>query len=380
MPLPLRLQQNLGNDLLEFVKPLKFPNLDKLLSEITKGGIIMKKIVKFTKLYGGLLIVLLCLMFGANTALAEQQPIVLKIAHQGFPPHVFINATSSHWGKLVKERTNGEVELKFFYDTLAKGPGILTAAQQGVADGYTVVSSFLSGRVKALNAFEINVNAAPDQYPEVVSAIRPVMDKILAEQGLKHCGSIYSYKSVVYTHKSKHYHKPDDFKGTKLRLPGLWGQKQLKIWGGSPVMILPPEIYTSAQRGIIDGVVTINMLVDVFKLYEVTPYITEMPNSMGAYVIFGLNMNTFNKLNKKHQDIIIQAGKDAELFSYDYGRKQEDELQQKLSEVGKYYVQTAQEYQAFVDIAQTLVPEVREYSGPLGQELMDAIQKVKQKK
>ncbi len=91
-------------------------------------------------------------------------------------------------------------------------------------------------------------------------------------------------------------------------------------------------------------------------------------------------MNTFNKLNKKHQDIIIQAAKDAELFSYDYGRKQEDELQQKLSEVGKYYVQTPEEYQAFVDIARTLVPEMREYSGPLGRELMDTVQKVKQKK
>ena len=105
-----------------------------------------------------------------------------------------------------------------------------------------------------------------------------------------------------------------------------------------------------------------------------------MPNSMGAYVLFGLNMSAFNKLSKKHQDIIIQTGKDAELFSYDYGRKQEDELQQKLSEAGNYYVQTAEEYQAFVDIAQTLVPEVREYAGPLGQELMDAVQKVKQKK
>jgi len=142
-------------------------------------------------------------------------------------------------------------------------------------------------------------------------------------------------------------------------------------------MILPPELYTSAQRGIIDGVATINMLVDVFKLYEVTPYITEMPNSMASFVLFGLNMNTFNKLDKKYQDIIIQAGKDAEVFSWEFGRKQENELQQKLSEVGKYYVQTPEEYQAFVDIAQTLVPEMRKYSGPLGQELMDAIQKVK---
>ena len=337
----------------------------------------MSRLFKTRKLYVGIFLIVLCLMFSSNISLAEQQPIVLKIAHQGFPPHVFINATTNHWAKLIKERTNGEVELKMYYDTLAKGPGILTAAQQGVADGITVVSSFLSGRVKALNALEIFVNAAPDRYLEVSEAIRPVMDKIFAEQNIKYCGVMYSYKSIVFTNKSKHFHKPQDFKGQKLRAPGLWMQKQIKKWGGTTVMILPPEIYSSAQRGIIDGVVTINMLVDVLKLYEVTPYITEMPNSMGAFVLFGLNLDKFKQLDKKYQDIIVQAGKDAEAGSWEYGRKQESELQQKLSELGKYYVQTPEEYKAFVDIAQTLVPEVRKHSGPLGQELMDTIQKVK---
>ena len=340
----------------------------------------MKKIHNFNKLYGGLFLVVLCLMFGSNTAVAGEQPIILKIAHQGFPPHVFINSTTSHWAKLIKERSNGEVELKMYYDTLAKGPGILTAAQQGVADGITVVSGFLSGRVKAMNALELPVNAAPDRYPEAVKAMRPVMDKIFAKQNIKYCGSIYTYKSVVYTHKSKHFHKPQDFKGQKIRSPGLWSQKLLKKMGASSVSVLPPELYTSAQRGIIDGVATINMLVDVFKLYEVTPYITEMPNSNPTFVIMGLNLDKYNKLSKQHQDIIIQAAKEAEAFSFEYGRKQEDELQQKLTAVGKYYVQTPEEYQAFVEIAQTLVPEMREYSGPMGRELMDALQKVKQQK
>ncbi|MFC1863544.1 TRAP transporter substrate-binding protein, partial [Thermodesulfobacteriota bacterium] len=313
------------------------------------------------------------------TAISAEQPVVLKIAHQGFPPHVFINATSGHWAELIKERTNGEVELKMFYDTLAKGPGILTAAQQGVADGYVVISTFLTGQVKALNPLEIEVNAAPDRYPELVKAIRPVMERIFVEQGLKYCGSMYSYDSVCYTNTKKHYHVPDDFKGLKIRQPGLWGQKRIKIWGATPVTILPPELYTSAQRGIIDGVGAINMLVDVFKLYEVMPYITEMPNSMGAVVVFGLNMDRFNKLDEKYQQIILQSAKEAELFSYDYGHKQEIELKQKLMKVGKYYVQTPEEYNAFLDISRTLIPEIREFSGPLGSELMDIVQEVKQK-
>lgn len=149
------------------------------------------------------------------------------------------------------------------------------------------------------------------------------------------------------------------------------------MWGATPMMILPPELYTSAQRKIIDSVLTINMLIDVFKLYEVHKYITEFPNSMGAYVVFGLNMNVFNKLDKKYQEIILQAGKDAELFSWDYGRKQEDELQKKLAGLTDYYVLTPEEYKVFQDFFSKISPEVSKHSGPLGQELMDVILKVK---
>ena len=337
----------------------------------------MKRINTFEKKWS-ILIVALCIVFGFTAAHAADKPIVLKIAHQGFPPHVFLVQTTLHWAKLIKERTNGEVELKFFYDTIAKGPGILTAAQQGVADGYTVVGSFLTGRIKALNVLEIYVNAAPDKYLEVIKATRPVMDKIFAQQSLQHCGAMYTYKSVTYTHHSRHYKKPDDFKGQKIRLPGLWSQKLLKMYGATPMMILPPELYTSAQRKIIDSVGTINMLIDVFKLYEVHKYITEMPNSMGQYVFYGLNGNTFNKLDKKYQDIIIQAGKDAEVWSYHYGCKQEDELEKKLAGLTDYYVQSPEEYKFFVDnYGWKVAPEARKHSGPLGAELMDVIQKVK---
>jgi len=335
----------------------------------------MKKIT--IKLIGAIFVAILCLIFGSTTGLAASNPIVLKIAHQRFPPQAFLCTTTGHWAKLIKERTNGDVELKFFYDTLAKGPGILTAAQQGVADGFTCMSSFFTGRMGALTVLEVYVNAAPDRYLEVVNAIRPVMDKIYVQQNIKYCGSIFNYRGTSYSHRNRHFHKPDDFKGQKIRLPGLWGQKLLKMYGASPTMILPPELYTSAQTGIIDGVATINMLIDVFKLYEVLKYITEFPNSSSAFIQFGLNMNTFNKLDKKYQGIILQAAKEAEAFSWDYGRKEEDELRKKLEKLTNYYVLTPEEYKVFLKYGWKVVPELRKHSGPLGQELMDVIQKVK---
>jgi TRAP-type transport system periplasmic protein len=345
-----------------------------------KGEMNMKELLNFKKLSLTFVLIALGLLVGLNTSWAQKKPIELKISHQAFPPDTFFTASTLHWAKLIKERTNGEVELKFFYDTLGKGPGIFSAAQEGVADGFTLMAGFITNRVKALNILENDMWAAPNKYPEVVKAIRPVMNKIFAEQGLQYVGAIYTYSAVVYTHHSRFFKKPDDFKGQKIRQTGMWGTKELTAYGGVPVNVLPPELYTSAQRKIVDGICTINMLTDSFKLYEVQKYITEFPESMGQLVCFGLNMDVFNKLDKKTQDIIIQAGKEAETFSWDYGRKEENALRQKLSKLMNYYILTPEENKVFDAIADKLAPEVLAYSGPLGKELADAITKVKKGK
>jgi TRAP-type C4-dicarboxylate transport system substrate-binding protein len=341
----------------------------------------MRKMFFFRKNSVIFLLVVLGLMVGFNKAWAQKKPIVLKISHQAFPMETFIPATTAHWAKLVKERTKGEVEMQFFYDTLGKGPAILTSAQQGVADGFSCVSSLLTTRVKALNVMEVDTYAVPEKYPQLVKAIRPVMEKIFAEQGLQYAGAMYTYAGVVYTHHSRFFKKPEDFKGQKLRMPGSWLTKIVAdYYGGVPVNILPPEMYSSAQRKIIDGVATIIMLVDAFKLYEVQKYITEMPGANGTLVCYGLNMDVFKKLDKNVQDIIIQAGKDAEAFSWDYGRKEEETLRKKLSKVMNYHVLTAEEFKPFEAINEKVAPEVVTYSGPLGKELAEAIMKVKKSK
>ncbi|MBI4768629.1 MAG: TRAP transporter substrate-binding protein DctP [Deltaproteobacteria bacterium] len=340
----------------------------------------MKKMMNFKNLSVALLLVALGMMVGFSTSWAQKKPIELKISHQAFPPNTFMVASSAHWAKLIKERTNGEVELKFFYDTLGKGPGIMSAAQEGIADGFVCINSLITTRVKALNVSEIATFTAADKYLQNVKAIRPVMNKIYDEQGIQYVGSIFSYSDLAYTHQNRFLNNLDAFKGQKIRQIGMWATKVLIGYGGVPVNVMPPELYAAAQRGIVDGVCTINMLVDAFKLYEVQKYNTIFPGKMTPYASVGLNKAVFNKLDKKTQDIIIQAGIEAEAYSWDYGRKEEAALQQKLSKLMKYHILTPEEMKPFEAIIDKLAPEVIEYSGPLGKELAEALLKVKKSK
>ena len=310
-------------------------------------------------------------------ALAQDKPIVLKMAHQAFPPTSFMCMTSNYWADLIKEGTKGAVEVKIFYDTIARGPKALSATQEGVADALQVVSSFITGRIKDLNPIELLGSYNPNHFPETAQAIRPVMTKIFEQQDLKYLGVYYTYASVTYASNKHHYRTPADFKGQKVRTVGRWNTEQQKAWGATPATILPPELYSSMQRGIIDGVGTILELVALLKLYEVGPYVTELgPVGCGALVTLSMNLKKFNSLKKEHQDVIVEAGKKAELYSFEYGRKMEEDLRKKVGAQAKYLRLTIEETRPFLEATKPLKAEMRDYVGPLGKEFMDVLDKV----
>ncbi len=332
-----------------------------------------------------ILVVGLCVIFGLAAAipnaLAIDKPIVIKMNIQAFPPHSTFVKTSKHWADLVKKRTKGKIEVKIFLDTLAKGPAAFSAVQQGgIADALETVCSFLSPRVKDLAPLEMPGAYPADRFPEVAKRIRPVMSKIMDSQGVKYLGVMYTDSALVVASKDKHYVKPSDMVGQKIRIPGMWMTKAVKMWGGTPTMIMPPEMYNSMQRGVVDACGSILDLIALLKLYEVGPYVTEWPNTTIATVMFGMNMNKFNSLDKKYQDILLKAAKDSELYSFDYGVKKEKKTWKKIGPVIKRRTLTKKEVGVWMKAVQPLYKEARKYCGPDGNKLLDIFDKMSNRK
>jgi TRAP-type C4-dicarboxylate transport system substrate-binding protein len=209
------------------------------------------------------------------------------------------------------------------------------------------------------------------------AAIRPVLTKIFAEQGIIHLGVMYTYAGGTFASVGRHYRTPNDLKGQKIRMPGIWNTKYAGLWGATPTNILPPEIYPSLQKGVIDGMDTVLDLVWFMKYYEVAPYITERTGTESALVIWGMNMKKFNSLDKKYQEIILGASREAELYSFDYGRKSEEKMRKEIATKAKYIMLTPAEVRPFLDAIAPVRKEMRGYCGPLGNELMDVLEKIK---
>ncbi|MDQ7784405.1 MAG: TRAP transporter substrate-binding protein DctP [Desulfomonilaceae bacterium] len=305
-------------------------------------------------------------------SLAADKPIELKMNIQRFPPDSTFTKTANHWAEMVRKATEGKIEIKIFLETLAKGPDSFSAAQQGgIVDITQLVCSFISPRVKGVAALELPGAYPADRFPEVAEKIRPVMSKIMDAQGIKYLGVQYTDSALVVASRKKHYVKPEDMKGEKIRIPGMWMTKALEVWGASPTMILPPEMYNAMQTGVVDACGSILDLVALLKLYEVGPYVTEWPNTTIAMMMFGMNKNKFNGLDKNYQEILLKTAKEAERFSFEYGVEKEKKTWDLISPNIKRRALTKEEVQVWMKSVLPVYKDARSYSGPEGNQLID---------
>ncbi len=77
----------------------------------------------------------------------------------------------------------------------------------------------------------------------------------------------------------------------------------LESWGAVPVQLTTPEVYTSLERGLIDGVVIGLASASAFRYEEVAKYVT-LINMGTSSSYFSMNLKFYNKLPKDIQKVI----------------------------------------------------------------------------
>ncbi len=101
--------------------------------------------------------------------------------------------------------------------------------------------------------------------------------------------------------------------GLKLRsIPSL--QSLITNLGGSPVTMAGGEIYTSLQRGVIDGAPWTKVGMLDFKFNEVANYIVT-PGFGYVSTMILMNLNKYNALTAEQKGWLNEAGRKAELES-----------------------------------------------------------------
>jgi TRAP-type transport system periplasmic protein len=105
--------------------------------------------------------------------------------------------------------------------------------------------------------------------------------------------------------------KPDDLKGKKIRvIENPLYVRTIRAYGGNPVPMAWPEVYSALQQKTIDGVETNYHGMSDSKLYEVAKSLT-ISDHIWTATVFMINKKKLEMLSPKLQEVVTKAAKEA---------------------------------------------------------------------
>jgi len=248
---------------------------------------------------------------------ANADPITLKVSSWVPPMHVFHRDIMVPWGKNIEKLTGGKVTFKQYPGgALGKHQDQFGITTRGITDIALIMQSI-----------------TPNRFP-MTSVMRLPFLTVNSERASTSMWKLYEkymkneYKDIKVLalvtapggqfHTAKKWVKTiEDVKGMKIRAHGLIVSQDLKALGATPLTMPLPDIYTSVERGTIDGMALPWEIMRPMKFYEVTKYHTELSLYSPTFVI-GMNKKKFASLPSDVQKVINDNS--GQKFSTECGR------------------------------------------------------------
>ncbi len=224
-------------------------------------------------------------------------------------------AGAQRWADLVKEKTNGRIKIKPYF-----GSSLLAGKQtnwyQAVADGSIdfVVESTINAStvIRSLNLF--NLPFFLGSYENVDKIQKGRAGKKIIQDFEKGGIKFLAWGENGFrqlTNSKREVKTPADVAGLKLRVAGspifIDIFKQL---GADPVNMNWADAVTGFQQKVVDGQENPKSVLTVVKIWEYHKYMTNW-NYVLDPLIFGVNMQVWNKFPKDIQKAIQEAAVEA---------------------------------------------------------------------
>ncbi len=257
----------------------------------------------------GVAIVLLSLMpvYGAEPA-----KITLKMV-DAFKPDHFGTLRYMQLFNEIGKRSKGRLEI-----IRAGGPEMiplqdqLTICGKGGIDILWLQPQYYSGVVP--EGMILGLPVIPWDFNNSVKLINSVIDDLdkIYRKKANVClmPGAYTVTGMYIFTKAKEVSGADDIKGLKIRTLGGYDASLLEAFGAAPTRVAPAEIYTAAERGVINGGTRMLQSVIDWKEYEVWKYFTKTPLYFFVGGLVSFNVDTFNKLPADLQKLIVDTVKE----------------------------------------------------------------------
>src|SRR5947209_8649440 len=234
---------------------------------------------------------------------------------------------NEQWNALV----NGQLDLSSFPLDYASG--------KVRAFGATLMPGLVRNHERATrmndSAFMKDIKAQIDKAGVIVLA-----DAWLA-------GAIASKKGCI--------RKPDDIKGLKVRSAGPTFAAMWQAAGASIVSIPSNEVYNALQTGVAEATDTSTGSFVSFRIYEQVKCVTA-PGDNALWFMYEpvlMSKKSFARLNKKQQEVLMQAGRKSQEFFAKQAKGLDDEMVKVFKDHKVEVVTlTSAEYDAWLKVAE----------------------------
>jgi TRAP-type C4-dicarboxylate transport system substrate-binding protein len=211
----------------------------------------------------------------------------------------------------VQKTTNGKLAITVHPGgALFKAPEIKRAVQTGQAQVGEVLMSLLENENPVFGADAVPFVATGfDASYKLWQAQRPVVERILAGQGIKVLYAVAWPPQGIYT--KKQLNSVADMKGLKWRAYNPATTRIAAMVGAQPLTIQAAELSQALATGVVDSFMSSGATGVDSKVWESLTHFATADAWLPKNMVI-VNQKEFDKLDKATQDAVVAAAKAAE--------------------------------------------------------------------
>lgn len=229
-----------------------------------------------------------------------------------WPPNFpVIGEACNYFAKIVNEMSGGRISIKVYGGgELVPALEAFDAVRSGAADMSSGCAYYWAGKIPAAQFFgavPFGMNAQQVTSWIIAGGGQELWEELYAPYGVvPMIGGNTGVQMGGWFNRE--INSIDDFKGLKMRIPGLGG-KVFEQVGGTPVLMAGGEIYTGLERGIIDATEWLGPYHDALMgFHEIAKYYyTPGWHETGSVLELTINKKLYDELPSDLQAIVRSA-------------------------------------------------------------------------
>lgn len=244
-----------------------------------------------------------------ESAMAADPPIKLKVLSSWSPEYLYIKEWLIPYIQRLNQKSGGRLQVSWVGPEAVPPFEQLKPLSAGLFDILFTHSAYHMGEVAVGVGLDL-IKATPSERRAI--GFYELLDEAYKKVNARVLG--LSYGAVGYHFILKKELPKADFTGLKLRTSPFY-DPMVNALGGATVRIAPGEIYSSLEKGVVDGAAWPVLGALDYKWYEVANF--QLRPQFGEVIeLLLVNLGTWNKMPKDLQNLITQITKEMEEDGY----------------------------------------------------------------